>query len=42
MSDVDRHVCFEACCNFRNLGGYETTDGRRVRWNKLSQRLPED
>jgi protein-tyrosine phosphatase len=35
MSDVDRHVFFEACFNFRDLGGYETTDGRRVRWNTL-------
>jgi protein-tyrosine phosphatase len=35
MSDADRHVYFEACFNFRDLGGYETTDGRRVRWNTL-------
>lgn len=28
----DRHVTFEACFNFRDLGGYETIDGRRLRW----------
>jgi protein-tyrosine phosphatase len=31
----DRHLSFEACFNFRDLGGYETTDGRRVRWGTL-------
>jgi protein-tyrosine phosphatase len=31
----DRHVTFEACFNFRDLGGYETTDGRRVRWGSV-------
>jgi protein-tyrosine phosphatase len=31
----DRHLSFEACFNFRDLGGYETTDGRRVRWGAL-------
>lgn len=28
----DRHVTFEAGFNCRDLGGYETEDGRRVRW----------
>jgi protein-tyrosine phosphatase len=31
----DRHVSFEACFNFRDLGGYETVDGRRVRWGAV-------
>jgi protein-tyrosine phosphatase len=36
MSDAGRrHVEFEACFNFRDLGGYETADGRTVRWNVL-------
>jgi protein-tyrosine phosphatase len=35
VSDEARHVAFEACFNFRDLGGYETRDGHRVRWNRL-------
>ncbi|MBO0728062.1 MAG: tyrosine-protein phosphatase [Acidimicrobiaceae bacterium] len=35
MSDTMRHVAFEACFNFRDLGGYESRDGRRVRWGML-------
>lgn len=35
MTEVSRHIVFEACFNFRDLGGYETLDGRRVRWNML-------
>jgi protein-tyrosine phosphatase len=31
----DRHVVFEACFNFRDLGGYECVDGRRVRWSSV-------
>jgi protein-tyrosine phosphatase len=30
-----RHVPFEACFNFRDIGGYETIDGRRVRWSAV-------
>ena len=35
MNESSRHVWFEACFNFRDLGGYETVDGRHVRWNVL-------
>jgi protein-tyrosine phosphatase len=27
-----RHVLLDGAANFRDLGGYETTDGRHVRW----------
>ena len=30
-----RHVVLEGAQNFRDLGGYPTRDGRRVRWGKL-------
>jgi protein-tyrosine phosphatase len=30
MSEAIRHVPFEACFNFRDLGGYRTADGRRI------------
>ncbi|MGD9796739.1 MAG: tyrosine-protein phosphatase [Acidimicrobiia bacterium] len=30
-----RHVEFEACFNFRDLGGYETVDGRTVAWGHV-------
>src|SRR6266851_4079465 len=35
MRELSRHVSFDACFNFRDLGGYETADGRRVRWSTL-------
>ena len=35
MEIGDRHVRFEACFNFRDIGGYETGDGRRVRWGSV-------
>lgn len=31
----DRHVALEGTVNLRDLGGYETADGRRVRWRRL-------
>lgn len=31
----DRHVALESVFNFRDLGGYETADGRTVRWRVL-------
>jgi protein-tyrosine phosphatase len=30
-----RLVALDGCFNFRDLGGYETTDGRSVRWRRL-------
>ena len=30
-----RHVVLDGAANFRDLGGYETTDGRRVKWGQF-------
>jgi protein-tyrosine phosphatase len=35
VSQPSRHVEFEACFNFRDLGGYQTVDGRVVRWGQV-------
>ena len=35
MDDWDRHVQFEACFNFHDLGGYHTIDGHEVRRRAL-------
>ena len=32
---AERHQPFEGVVNFRDLGGYETTDGRRVKWGQV-------
>ena len=32
---VRRQIDLEGCLNFRDLGGYPTRDGRRVRWRRL-------
>jgi protein-tyrosine phosphatase len=32
---IDRHIALEGAVNFRDLGGYSTTDGRRTRWRVL-------
>jgi protein-tyrosine phosphatase len=32
---VKRRIELEGCHNFRDLGGYPTADGRRVRWRSL-------
>jgi hypothetical protein len=31
---TDRHIPFEGCFNFRDIGGYPAEDGRRVRWGR--------
>ncbi|MEM7100528.1 MAG: tyrosine-protein phosphatase [Pseudomonadota bacterium] len=31
---ADRHIPFEGCFNFRDIGGYVGQDGRHVRWGK--------
>lgn len=35
LTTADRRVCMEGTVNFRDLGGYETADGRRVRWGRV-------
>jgi len=42
----DRHLSFEGAFNFRDLGGYTTTNGRMVKWRTLFRadavhRLPD-
>lgn len=32
---MDRHIELEGAFNFRDLGGYETADGRMIRWRRL-------
>ena len=32
---AERFIPLEGACNFRDLGGYQTQDGRHVRWGKL-------
>lgn len=32
---VDRRIELDGCVNFRDLGGYPTRDGRRLRWRLL-------
>jgi protein-tyrosine phosphatase len=32
--DADRHIAFEACFNFRDIGGYPSQEGRTVRWGR--------
>lgn len=34
-SSRPRHVVLEGQANFRDLGGYETTDGRRIAWGRI-------
>ena len=35
MIEADRHIPFEQVFNFRDLGGYPTSDGQAVRWRRL-------
>ena len=32
---MQRRIALDGCLNFRDLGGYPTADGRRVRWREL-------
>jgi protein-tyrosine phosphatase len=34
-ADPSRTLAFEGCVNFRDLGGYRTTDGHRIGWRRL-------
>jgi protein-tyrosine phosphatase len=35
FEDRERRIAFEGCFNFRDLGGYATADGGRLRWDRL-------
>jgi protein-tyrosine phosphatase len=35
VGNRERHITFDACFNFRDLGGYDTVDGRSVRWGAV-------
>ena len=39
---ADRHVPFEGCFNFRDIGGYRTADGRTVRWGRYFRAGQQD
>jgi protein-tyrosine phosphatase len=32
---MERRIVLEGCLNFRDLGGYPTSDGRQVRWRRV-------
>jgi protein tyrosine/serine phosphatase len=32
---IERRLPLQGSCNFRDIGGYETADGRTVRWKRL-------
>ena len=34
-AEYSRHINFEAVLNFRDLGGYRTSDGRQVAWRRI-------
>jgi protein tyrosine/serine phosphatase len=34
-AEPERHILLEGQTNFRDLGGYQTRDGRTVKWRQL-------
>jgi protein tyrosine/serine phosphatase len=34
-TEIERHITLENALNFRDVGGYRTADGRRVRWRRM-------
>lgn len=34
-ASLPRHIALQGALNFRDFGGYSTTDGRRLRWRRL-------
>ena len=34
-NERERILCFQGGCNFRDIGGYQTVDGRAVRWGHV-------
>jgi protein-tyrosine phosphatase len=34
-AEIERHITLENALNFRDVGGYRTADGRRVRWRRM-------
>ena len=38
----DRHVPFEGCFNFRDIGGYRGLEGRQVRWGRYFRAGQQD
>ena len=35
MSNHQRLISFDGTMNFRDLGGYQNTDGQTVKWQKI-------
>ena len=35
MAEPERHIALDGQPNFRDVGGYETTDGRMVKWGEV-------
>jgi protein-tyrosine phosphatase len=34
-AEIERHIALENALNFRDVGGYRTADGHRVRWRRM-------
>jgi protein-tyrosine phosphatase len=35
LAATERHIALDGQSNFRDVGGYQTTDGRRVKWGEV-------